>query len=152
MNSTRVVPVEASEETLGRMVQFAMRVSLNGSYSWTDYMRDLYATAISAAPPTDAAQCAVDTTAALDLLARMRMACGDNGLRMQDELEVYLKELARDWARWRKLMAITDDADSSKAFAEFIDATPQADRDSSLITQYVDAAISQAQPKAVPGE
>lgn len=54
MNETRVVPVEASEETLAKMVQFAMRVSLNGSYSWTDYMRDLYATAIAAPPTADA--------------------------------------------------------------------------------------------------
>lgn len=34
--------------------------------------------------------------AALDLLSRMRFACGDNGKRMQDELEAYLRELRED--------------------------------------------------------
>ena len=34
--------------------------------------------------------------AALELLSRMRFACGDNGKRMQDELEEYLRKLKRD--------------------------------------------------------
>lgn len=38
---------------------------------------------------------------AFDLLSRMRFACGDNGKRMQDELEVYLRELKRDADMWR---------------------------------------------------
>lgn len=46
-----------------------------------------------------------DGAAALALLSRMRFACGDNGLRMQDELEEYLRELARDAARYRWLRA-----------------------------------------------
>lgn len=44
-----------------------------------------------------------DAGAALALLSRMRWACGDNGKRMQDELEDYLRELARDAARYRWL-------------------------------------------------
>ena len=42
--------------------------------------------------------------AAFDLLSRMRFACGDNGKRMQDELEEYLRGLKRDAERyrWRK--------------------------------------------------
>ena len=39
--------------------------------------------------------------AAFDLLSRIRFACGDNGKRMQDELEVYLRELKRDADKWR---------------------------------------------------
>lgn len=42
-----------------------------------------------------------DATAALALLARMRFACGDNGTRMQDELEECLRELKRDTERYR---------------------------------------------------
>lgn len=41
--------------------------------------------------------------AALALLSRMRFACGDNGTRMQDELEEYLRELRRDAERYRWL-------------------------------------------------
>lgn len=40
-----------------------------------------------------------DAGSALALLSRMRWACGDNGLRMQDELEDYLRGLAQDAAR-----------------------------------------------------
>ncbi len=46
-----------------------------------------------------------DATAALALLSRMRFACGDNGLRMQDELEEYLRGLAEDSARLDWLLA-----------------------------------------------
>ena len=46
-----------------------------------------------------------ESTAALALLSRMRFACGDNGLRMQDELEEYLRELKRDAERYRWLRA-----------------------------------------------
>lgn len=41
--------------------------------------------------------------AALALLSRMRFACGDNGARMQDELEQYLRELRQDAERYRWL-------------------------------------------------
>ena len=44
-----------------------------------------------------------DTIAAFELLSRMRFACGDGGKRMQDELEVYLRELKRDAERYRWL-------------------------------------------------
>lgn len=37
-----------------------------------------------------------ESISALVLLSRMRFACGDNGLRMQDELEEYLRGLKRD--------------------------------------------------------
>ena len=42
-----------------------------------------------------------DATAALDLVSRIRMALNDNGKRMQDELEAYLRGLkeAADAAR-----------------------------------------------------
>ncbi len=40
-----------------------------------------------------------DDGTALALLCRMRWACGDNGKRMQDELEDYLRGLAKDAAR-----------------------------------------------------
>ena len=43
--------------------------------------------------------------AALALLSRMRFACGDNGKRMQDELEVYLRDLKRDADKWRDEIA-----------------------------------------------
>ncbi len=45
-----------------------------------------------------------ESTAALALLSRMRFACGDDGKRMQDELEEYLRGLKRDAERyrWRK--------------------------------------------------
>lgn len=45
-----------------------------------------------------------EAIAAFDLLSRMRFACGDNGKRMQDELEEYLRELKCDAERyrWRK--------------------------------------------------
>lgn len=41
--------------------------------------------------------------AALALLARMRQACGDDGARMQDELEQYLRGLRVDAVRYRWL-------------------------------------------------
>lgn len=41
--------------------------------------------------------------AALALLSRMRFACGDNGTRMQGELEEYLAGLRRDAERYRWL-------------------------------------------------
>lgn len=41
--------------------------------------------------------------AALALLSRMRFACGDNGKRMQEELEEYLRGLKRDAERYRWL-------------------------------------------------
>lgn len=44
-----------------------------------------------------------DTIAAFELLSRMRFACGDDGKRMQDELEIYLRELKRDALRYRWL-------------------------------------------------
>lgn len=46
-----------------------------------------------------------ESTAALALLSRMRFACGDNGLRMQDELEEYLRGLKRDSDELAKLRA-----------------------------------------------
>lgn len=42
-------------------------------------------------------------TGAIALLSRMRFACGDNGTRMQDELEQYLRDLKRDAERYRWL-------------------------------------------------
>lgn len=42
-----------------------------------------------------------ESAAALALLSRMRFACGDNGVRMQDELEQYLRDLKRDAERYR---------------------------------------------------
>ncbi len=50
-----------------------------------------------------------EAIAAFDLLSRMRFACGDNGKRMQDELEEYLRELRKDAERYRWLRAIPDE-------------------------------------------
>lgn len=44
-----------------------------------------------------------EAASALALLARMRAACGDDGMRMQDELEAYLRELRADAERYRWL-------------------------------------------------
>ena len=44
-----------------------------------------------------------EAIAAFDLLSRMRFACGDDGKRMQDELEEYLRELRKDAERYRWL-------------------------------------------------
>lgn len=44
-----------------------------------------------------------EAIAAFDLLSRMRFACGDDGKRMQDELEEYLRGLKRDAERYRWL-------------------------------------------------
>lgn len=41
-----------------------------------------------------------ESIAALSLLSRMRFACGDDGRRMQDELEEYLRELKRNADRY----------------------------------------------------
>lgn len=46
-----------------------------------------------------------ESISALVLLSRMRFACGDNGLRMQDELEEYLRGLKRDSDELAKLRA-----------------------------------------------
>lgn len=46
-----------------------------------------------------------EAISALGLLSRMRFACGDNGLRMQDELEEYLRGLKRDSDALAKLRA-----------------------------------------------
>ena len=55
--------------------------------------------------------------ASLALLSRMRFACGDNGKRMQDELESYLAGLLRDAVRYRHISA-----DHSAAWEEELDA------------------------------
>lgn len=52
---------------------------------------------------TSLAASRADAAAALSLLSRMRFACGDDGKRMQDELEEYLRELKRDAERYRWL-------------------------------------------------
>lgn len=52
---------------------------------------------------TRAERAEAELASALELLARMRAACGDDGTRMQDELEVYLRELRADSERYRWL-------------------------------------------------
>ena len=44
-----------------------------------------------------------EAIAAFDLLSRMRLACGDNGKRMQPELVEFIRGLARDAQRYRWL-------------------------------------------------
>lgn len=44
-----------------------------------------------------------ESAAALALLSCMRFSCGDNGVRMQDELEQHLRDLRRDAERYRNL-------------------------------------------------
>ena len=48
-----------------------------------------------------------EAIAAFDLLSRMRLACGDDGKRMQDELEVYLRGLHADAKRLDYLDTLT---------------------------------------------
>lgn len=48
-----------------------------------------------------------ETIAAFDLLSRMRFACGDDGKRMQDELEEYLRGLHMDAKRLNYLDTLT---------------------------------------------
>jgi hypothetical protein len=52
---------------------------------------------------------------------------------------------ARDAARWRKLMEITDSQEASRAFGEYIDEIPERARESKFIRDYIDAAINRAQ-------
>jgi hypothetical protein len=88
-----------------------------------------------------------EAVAALDLLARMRMACGGNGLRMQDELEVYLKELAVNDKRWRKLCAMLDADDGSVIVSHLVECGPSgSDLEEALysgegLAEYIDTSI-----------
>lgn len=63
-----------------------------------------------------------DEAGAFDLLARMRFACGDNGARMQDELETYLRELKLDAERYRALRFAY--LAQSPRWADIINQTP----------------------------
>ena len=63
-----------------------------------------------------------EAIAAFDLLSRMRFACGDNGKRMQDELEEYLRDLKRDADRWRDITAGIDADQVVAASVKFGDA------------------------------
>lgn len=76
-----------------------------------DRIESMYEAAISAAPSPPACEVgdARDGWAAIALLTRMRFACGDNGARMQDELEVYLRELALNAGRWEKLCELLEE-------------------------------------------
>ncbi|TMN18503.1 hypothetical protein [Pseudoxanthomonas sp. X-1] len=53
-----------------------------------------------------------ESFSALALLSRMRTACGDNGTRMQDELEDYLRGLKRDAERYRWLRSLSSSCDA----------------------------------------
>ena len=64
--------------------------------------------------------------AALALLSRMRFACGDNGKRMQDELEEYLRELRRDAERYRWLREYDVDSYLAWGKLERLDAAIDA--------------------------
>lgn len=45
-----LVPVVASPDVMDRAVSFALNVSLSSEYTWSDYMRDLWAQMLSTAP------------------------------------------------------------------------------------------------------
>lgn len=45
-----LVPVEPNDDMLDRAVSFALNVQISGDYTWTAYMRDLWARMLSAAP------------------------------------------------------------------------------------------------------
>lgn len=48
----KVVPKSASVEAIDSGVAFALNVTLSNEYRWSDYMRDLYASMVKAAPDT----------------------------------------------------------------------------------------------------
>ena len=73
--------------------------------------------------------------AAFDLLSRMRFACGDNGKRMQGELEVYLRELKRDAERYRWVRGVT-----SPGYLHF----PNGEMPDGLALEALDEAIDAA--------
>lgn len=62
---------------------------------------------------------------ALGLLARMRLACGDNGARMQDELEAYLRGLRANSERYEWLC-------SNESYAMFVEAEDKAALDAAI--------------------
>ena len=45
-----LVPIETTDTMLDRAVAFALNVSVSSEYRWTDYMRDLWAGMLAAAP------------------------------------------------------------------------------------------------------
>ena len=53
-----------------------------------------------------------ESFAVLALLSRMRTASGDNGVRMQDELEAYLRGLKEDAERYRWLRSLSGSCDA----------------------------------------
>lgn len=48
----KVVQKSASVEAIDSGVAFALNVTLSNEYRWSDYMRDLYASMVKAAPDT----------------------------------------------------------------------------------------------------
>lgn len=68
-----------------------------------------------------------EAISALVLLSRMRFACGDNGLRMQDELEEYLRGLKRDSDELAALKARIAGAVQSVRDAELFEDGIEAD-------------------------
>jgi hypothetical protein len=47
---TITVPIEPTPAMLDRAVSFALNVVISGDYTWTAYMRDLWATMLAGAP------------------------------------------------------------------------------------------------------
>ena len=96
-----------------------------------------------------------EAIAAFDLLSRMRFACGDNGKRMQDELEEYLRGLKRDAERYRWLREHFRFANDSMRELWFDQALEPDDAGVPVdLDQQIDAAMNGAnaghKPQAAP--
>lgn len=89
------------------------------------------------------AEADANNTALLYLLAQIREACGDNGKCMQDELVVYIGELAKDAARYRWLMANYARGDG---WQQIDDALNYGEADTKL-SPAIDAAMQPTWPE-----
>lgn len=90
-----------------------------------------------------------EAIAAFDLLSRMRFACGDNGKRMQDELEEYLRGLKRDAERYRWLRIKCGLVPSAFGIGQVAMtlAGSTDERDAKRLDAHIDAAMQGANNK-----
>lgn len=93
-----------------------------------------------------------ESIAALALLSRMRFACGDNGKRMQDELEEYLRELKCDAKRYRWLRIKCGLVPSAFGIGQVAMtlAGSTDERDAKRLDAHIDAAMNGANTEAKP--
>lgn len=93
-----------------------------------------------------------ESIAALALLSRMRFACGDNGKRMQDELEEYLRELKCDAKRYRWLRIKCGLVPSAFGIGQVAMtlAGSTDERDAKRLDAHIDAAMNGANGQVQP--